>query len=101
MLASRGYGRRGRQVVEVVSGGCRVLSSAERVGDKTLLLTTNAPGVPVLAVVRTHATGAQRIALLGRVLALEFADSRVELGPEFPRVAVEAQVGQGERHRIP
>ncbi|MEM7408993.1 MAG: tetraacyldisaccharide 4'-kinase [Myxococcota bacterium] len=48
VLASRGYGRRGGEAVEVVSDGRFVRGTAERVGDEPMLLAAKAPGVPVL-----------------------------------------------------
>ncbi len=47
-VLSRGYGRRSREAVEVVSDGERVLLDARRGGDEPVLLARNMPGVAVV-----------------------------------------------------
>ena len=48
VLASRGYGRAGREAIEVVSDGRFVHATAATAGDEPMLLAAQAPGVPVL-----------------------------------------------------
>ncbi len=48
VLASRGYGRRDREPVRVVSDGRHVQARGDQAGDEPLLLAAHAPGVPVL-----------------------------------------------------
>ncbi|MCG8589330.1 MAG: tetraacyldisaccharide 4'-kinase [Proteobacteria bacterium] len=48
VLASRGYGRQGREPVLVVSDGRHVRVTSARAGDEPLWLAGAAPGVPVL-----------------------------------------------------
>ena len=72
VLASRGYGRRGGDAVEVVSDGRHVLSSAERAGDEPMLLAAHAPDVPVLV-------GRDRA-----VRKTDFASSVVEVANTIP-----------------
>ena len=48
VLASRGYGRRDRAAVRVVSDGERVSQSLDRAGDEPMLLAAQLPGVPVM-----------------------------------------------------
>ena len=47
-IASRGYGRRDREPVRVVSDGRFVRATVDAAGDEALLLAAHAPGVPVL-----------------------------------------------------
>ncbi len=47
-LASRGYGREGREPLRVVSDGRSLCPNPTRSGDEPLVLAAHAPGVPVL-----------------------------------------------------
>jgi tetraacyldisaccharide 4'-kinase len=64
-LASRGYGRSGREPVTVVSDGRFVCATAEEAGDEPLLLAAHAPGVPVLVGADRRVVGLRAIAAFG------------------------------------
>jgi tetraacyldisaccharide 4'-kinase len=61
VIASRGYGGRGAQAVEVVSDGRRVHGRAETVGEEPMLLAGLARGVPVLVGRRRDVVGRRAI----------------------------------------
>jgi tetraacyldisaccharide 4'-kinase len=72
VLASRGYGRRGRSRVEVVSDGRFVRSRAEEAGDEPLVLAAHAPGVPVLVGPSRAVVGLRAVSAFGAgVLVLD------------------------------
>ena len=48
VLASRGYGRQGREPIVTVSDGRFIHASVEQAGDEPFVLAAHAPGVPVL-----------------------------------------------------
>ena len=48
VLASRGYGRRDRAALRVVSDGRRIAESLATAGDEPMLLAAQLPGVPVM-----------------------------------------------------
>jgi tetraacyldisaccharide 4'-kinase len=71
-LASRGYGRRGREPVVVVSDGRFVRATLDAAGDEALLLAAHAPGVPVLVGRDRAWVGLRAIAAFGAdVLVLD------------------------------
>lgn len=71
-LASRGYGRRSRERVSVVSDGRFVRASGREAGDEALLLAAHAPGVPVLVGRDRGIVGLRAIAAFGAdVLVLD------------------------------
>ncbi len=71
-IASRGYGGRGAEAVEVVSDGRHVHGRAEVTGDEPMLLAGLAPGVPVLVGRRRDTVGRRAIAAFGaQVLVLD------------------------------
>jgi tetraacyldisaccharide 4'-kinase len=61
-IASRGYGGRGADAVEVVSDGRHVLGRAEVAGEEPMLLAGLAPGVPVLVGRRRDTVGRRAVA---------------------------------------
>lgn len=72
VLASRGYGRRGRDPVVVVSDGRFVRAGIDEAGDEALLLAAHATGVPVLVGRDRAWVGLRAIAAFGAdVLVLD------------------------------
>ena len=72
VLASRGYARRGRERVEVVSDGRFVSSTAEVAGDEPILLAAHAPGVPVLVGPDRDVVGMRAVSAFGaQILVLD------------------------------
>jgi len=71
-IASRGYGGRGADAVEVVSDGRHVYGRAEVVGEEPMLLAGLAPGVPVLVGRRRDVVGRRAVAgMNAQVLVLD------------------------------
>jgi tetraacyldisaccharide 4'-kinase len=71
-IASRGYGRRGRDDVLVVSDGRRVQAGPAEAGDEPVVLAAHAPGVPVLVGRDRARVGQRAVALFGSaVLVLD------------------------------
>lgn len=64
-IASRGYGRRGRQDVLVVSDGRQVRARPHEAGDEPIVLAAHAPGVPVLVGHDRARVGQHAVALFG------------------------------------
>jgi tetraacyldisaccharide 4'-kinase len=64
-IASRGYGRRGRHEVLVVSDGRHVHAGPEEAGDEPIVLAAHAPGVPVLVGRDRARVGQHAVALFG------------------------------------
>lgn len=60
-IASRGYGRIGREEIAVVSDGEKVLLDPTQFGDEPVLLAQRTPGVPVLVGARRDQVGAYAI----------------------------------------
>jgi tetraacyldisaccharide 4'-kinase len=64
-IASRGYGRRGRADVLIVSDGRHVRAGPGEAGDEPILLAAHAPGVPVLVGRDRARVGQHAVALFG------------------------------------
>lgn len=101
-LASRGYGRRGREPVVVVSDGQRVRARADEVGDEPMVLAARAPGVPVFVgpdrgVVALRALSAFGCDLL--VLDDGFQHHRLERSLDI--VCFDGRLGLGNQRWLP
>ncbi len=100
-LASRGYGRRGREPVTVVSDGRFVFATADEAGDEPLLLAAHAPGVPVLVGPDRHVVGLRAIAAFGvDVLVLDDGMQHHRLERDVEIVAFDGS-GLGNGHLLP
>jgi len=100
-LASRGYGRRGRELVTVVSDGRFVCSTADEAGDEPLLLAAHAPGVPVLVGPDRRVVGLRAIAAFGvDVLVLDDGLQHHRLARDVEVVAFDGS-GLGNGHLLP
>ncbi len=102
VLASRGYGRRGGEAVEVVSDGRFVRSSAERAGDEPLLLAGHAPGVPVIVGRDRAVVGLRAVAAFGcQVLVLDDGFQHHRLARDVDVVALDGDGGFGNGRLLP
>lgn len=102
VIASRGYGRRGREAVEVVSDGRFVRSSAERAGDEPLLLAAHAPGVPVLVGRDRAVVGLRAVAAFGcQVLVLDDGFQHHRLARDVDVVCFDGEAGFGNGRLLP
>jgi len=100
-LASRGYGRRGRERVTVVSDGRFLCSTADEAGDEPLLLAAHAPGVPVLVGPDRGVVGLRAIAAFGvDVLVLDDGLQHHRLARDVEVVAFDGS-GLGNGHLLP
>jgi tetraacyldisaccharide 4'-kinase len=100
-LASRGYGRRGREPVTVVSDGRYVAATADEAGDEPLLLAAHAPGVPVLVGPDRRVVGLRAIAAFGvDVLVLDDGLQHHRLERDVEVVAFDGS-GLGNGHLLP
>lgn len=100
-IASRGYGRRSRELV-VVSDGARVLESIERAGDEPLLLAGHAPGVPVLVNPDRGVAGFRAIGAFGvEVLVLDDGFQHHRLDRDLEIVLIDGRCPFGNRRVFP
>jgi len=100
-LASRGYGRRDREPVRVVSDGRFVHATVEAGGDEALLLAAHAPGVPVLVGRDRGLVGLRAIAAFGaEVLVLDDGFQHHRLARDVEIVCFDG-FGLGNGHGFP
>ena len=91
VLASRGYGRRGREPVVVVSDGRHLRASVEEAGDEPLLLAAHAPGVPVIVAPQRSVAGWRAVSEFGAdVLVLDDGFSHLALTRDLDLVVFDA-----------
>lgn len=101
VLASRGFGRRGREPVTVVSDGRFVRAGPHEAGDEALLLAQHAPGVPVLVGRDRGVVGLRAIAAFGAdVLVLDDGFQHHRLARDVEIVAFDG-AGLGNGHVLP
>jgi tetraacyldisaccharide 4'-kinase len=101
-IASRGYGRLGRERVEVVSDGRFVRSRAEVAGDEPMWLAGRAPGVPVLVGRHRDVVGLRAVAAFGaQVVVLDDGFQHHRLHRDVDVVMVDARAGFGSRRVLP
>lgn len=101
-LASRGYGRRGRAAVEVVSDGRFVRGRAETSGDEPMLLAAHAPGVPVLVGARRDTLAYRAVAAFGtQVLVLDDGFQHHRVHRDVDLLVFAADFGLGNRCVLP
>ena len=101
VLASRGYGRRGREPVTVVSDGRFVHATVAAGGDEPLLLAAHAPGVPVLVGRDRAFVGRRAIAAFGAdVLVLDDGFQHHRLARDVEIVCFDG-AGLGNGHVLP
>jgi tetraacyldisaccharide 4'-kinase len=102
VLASRGYGRRGRERVEVVSDGRFVSSTAEAAGDEPLLLAAHAPGVPVLVGADRGVVGMRAVSAFGaQIVVLDDGFHHHRILRDLDLLCFDGNAGLGNRRVIP
>lgn len=102
VLASRGYARRGRGSVEVVSDGRFVTGSAEQVGDEPMLLAAQAPGVPVLVGRNRDVVGMRAISAFGaQILVLDDGFHHHRIARDLDLLCFDGHAGLGNRRVLP
>ena len=101
-LASRGYGRRSRERVSVVSDGRHVRGRAEFAGDEPMVLVAHAPGVPVLVGRDRALVGLRALSLFGsEVLVLDDGFQHHRLKRSLDVLTVDGRQGFGNRRVLP
>ncbi len=102
VIASRGYGRLGREPVLVVSDGSRLHSHARQAGDEPMLLAARAPGVPVLVGRDRAVVGLRAVSAFGaQVLVLDDGFQHHRLAREVEILTFDGGVGLGNGHVLP
>jgi tetraacyldisaccharide 4'-kinase len=101
-LATRGYRRRGREAVRVVSDGRHVSADVDAAGDEPLLLAGHAPGVPVLVGPDRAVVGLRAVSAFGaEVLVLDDGFQHHRLARDLDLVMVDGGLGFGNRKLLP
>ncbi len=101
-LASRGYGRAGREPVEVVSDGRFVHGSAATAGDEPMLLAAQAPGVPVLVGRDRGIVGLRALSAFGaQVIVLDDGFQHHRLQRDIDVLTFDGALGLGNRRVLP
>ncbi len=102
VLVSRGYGRRRREPVTVVSDGRRLLAPGAVAGDEALLLAAHAPGVPVLVGRDRALVGLRALSAFGaEVLVLDDGFHHHRLQRDLDVLCVDGGQGFGNRQVLP
>jgi len=101
-LATRGYGRSGRDPVVVLSDGHRVRSALSEAGDEPALLVGLAPGVPVLVGPDRSVVGLRAISAFGAdVLVLDDGMQHHRLARDVEIVTLDGSDGLGSGRVLP
>ncbi|MGH0028315.1 MAG: tetraacyldisaccharide 4'-kinase [Myxococcota bacterium] len=101
-LASRGYGRSGREAVSVVSDGRFVRGRAEESGDEPMVLAAQAAGVPVLVGRDRGVVGLRALAAFGaEVLVLDDGFQHHRLARDVDLVLFDGALGFGNGYALP
>ena len=102
VLASRGYGGRSDDPVQVVSDGRFVHGRAESAGDEPMVLAAHAPGVPVLVGRDRGIVGLRAHAAFGAdVLVLDDGFQHHRLERDVDIVLFDGRLGLGNRCVLP
>jgi tetraacyldisaccharide 4'-kinase len=102
VLASRGYGGRPRDRVQVVSDGRFVRRRVAEAGDEPLVLAARAPGVPVLVGRDRTQLGWRALSLFGAdVLVLDDGFQHHRLHRDLDLVTLDAAFGLGNGWLLP
>jgi len=101
-IASRGYGREGRDPVVVVSDGRRVYSHAALAGDEPMLLAAHAPDVPVLVGRDRAVVGMRAVSAFGaEVLVLDDGYQHLRLTRDLDVAVFDGGLGFGNGRVLP
>jgi len=102
VLASRGWGRRGRESVCVVSDGRRLCCEPAEAGDEPLVLAAATPGVPVLVGRDRSRVGLRAVSEFGaEVLVLDDGHQHHRLHRDVCILTLDAELGFGNRRVLP
>jgi len=102
VLASRGYGRSGRESVGVVSDGQYVRGRVETAGDEPMLLAARTPGVPVLVGRDRGIVGLRALSAFGaEILVLDDGFQHHRLHRDVDLLTFDGRLGLGNRHILP
>jgi tetraacyldisaccharide 4'-kinase len=101
-LASRGYGRSGREPVQIVSDGRFVRATADRAGDEPMLLAAAAAGVPVLVGRDRGVVALRALTAFGAdVVVLDDGFQHHRLARDVDLVLLDGATGFGNRRCLP
>ncbi len=101
-LATRGYGRRSRDAVHVLTDGRRVRGDVLGNGDEPLVLASHAPGVPVLVGRDRGLVGLHAVATFGtEVLVLDDGFQHHRLFRDVDLVTLDGGFGFGNGRVLP
>jgi len=102
VLATRGYGRSGREPVVVLSDGRHVRASLAEAGDEPSLLVGLAPGVPVLVGPDRSVVGLRAVSTFNaEVLVLDDGMQHHRLARDLEIVTLDGREGLGNGHVLP
>jgi tetraacyldisaccharide 4'-kinase len=102
VLASRGWGRRGREPVCVVSDGRRLCCEPAAAGDEPLVLAAATPGVPVLVGRDRGVVGMRAMAdFAAEVLVLDDGHQHHRLRRDLCILTLDADLGFGNGRVLP
>ena len=101
-IASRGYRRRSREPVVVVSDGVQVRAGVRSAGDEPLVLAAHAPGVPVLVGPDRSVVGLRAVSAFGAdVLVLDDGFQHHRLARNVELLTVDGRFGFGNGRVLP
>lgn len=101
-IASRGYGRIGREEVAVVSDGEKIFSNPTQFGDEPVLLAQRTPGVPVLVGAHRDQVGAYAVReYQTQVLLLDDGFQHHRLDRDIEILMFDGARGLGNRRILP
>lgn len=101
-LASRGYGRSGREPVHVVSDGRYVRGSLDQAGDEPMWLAGHAQGVPVLVGSDRGLVALRALSAFGtNVVVLDDGFQHHRLARDVDLVCFDGAFGLGNGHVLP
>jgi len=101
-IASRGYGRRSREPVVVVSDGVQTRATLRTAGDEPLVLAAHAPGIPVLVGPDRSVVGLRAVSAFGAdVLVLDDGFHHHRLARQVELLTIDGGFGFGNRRLFP
>ncbi len=102
VLASRGYGRQGREPIVTVSDGRFIHATVEQAGDEPFVLAAHAPGVPVLVGRDRALVGLRALSAFGaEILVLDDGFQHHRLARDLDVVVCDGGQGFGNRWLVP
>jgi tetraacyldisaccharide 4'-kinase len=102
VLASRGYGRQGREAIVTVSDGRFIHATVEQAGDEPFVLAAHAPGVPVLVGRDRALVGLRALSAHGAdILVLDDGFQHHRLARDFDLVVLDGAEGLANRAVLP